>query len=262
MDYKTTMRDLLVSGTESGFGRYLCEELGGHEITRENKDRKIQELRIREVDLIIHCAHPSDRRVMSDQISKYMDDTVFLTKELLSVPHNYFIYVSSIDIYPKNDKEHFEDELIDLSEVDTIYGVTKLMSESLVRKKGSNHLIIRPSGLLGRYTKKNNLLRLLDDESPNLTLTGDSEINLVTYKTVLDFINSARKEELSGVYNICSSGNVSLMEIAEMVNKGVSFGNYKYDPTNVNNDRASCIVPALKSSSRDSVLEYINGQDS
>lgn len=215
----------LITGVTSGFGRFIYEELGGFGLTRQNR-HKLSE--IKKVDSIIHCAYDKRETISLGELPEYLDSNLFLTRELLQVPHKKFVFLSTTNVYPLSSKIHKEDEKIDINKVSTIYGLTKLMCEEMIKK--TSHLIIRCPGLLGRYSK-NNLTKLINDEE--LSLSKDSELNLVLYKDVLNFI----KKDKSGVYNIASSENIRFSKIAKILNKNPRFGNYKYQVGNIDNHR-------------------------
>ncbi len=215
----------LITGVKSGIGRFMYEELGGFGLTRQNR-HKLSE--IKEVDSIIHCAYDKRETIPLGELSNYLDSSIFLTKELLQIPHKKFVFLSTTNVYPSNSKIHQEDEKIDINKVSTIYGLTKLMCEEMIKK--TSHLILRCPALLGRYSK-NNLTKLINDEE--LSLSKDSELNLVLYQDVLNFI----KKDKSGVYNLTSSENIKLSKIAKILNKSPRFGNYKYQVGNIDNKR-------------------------
>ena len=163
-----------------------------------------------------------------EELPEYLDSSIFLTKELLQIPHKKFVFLSTVNVYPPSSKIHKEDEKIDINKVSTIYGLTKLMCEEIIKK--TPHLILRCPSLLGRYSK-NNLTRLINNEE--ISLSKDSELNLVLYEDVLNFI----KEDKSGIYNIASSENIRFSKIAKILNKSPQFGNYKYQVGNIDNHK-------------------------
>ena len=215
----------LITGVTKGFGRFVYEELGGFGLTRQNKHRLSE---IKKVDTIIHCAYDKREIISSEELPEYLDSSIFLTRELLQVPHRKFVFLSTVNVYPPSSKIHKEDRKIDINKVSTIYGLTKLMCEEMIKK--TDHLILRCPNFLGKYSN-NNLTKLINDDE--LSLSGDSELNLVLYEDVLDFI----KKDKSGIYNISSSENIKFSRIAKILNKTPQFGNYKYQVGNIDNNK-------------------------
>ena len=165
---KRAKNKFLITGTSSGLGKYLHDNLGGISLNRE----KIQK---NGAEIIIHCAFNSDRNPKNTD--QYFRDNVFLTGELTKVPHKKFIFISSVDVYPKDAKRHFENEVINRNKIDGLYAATKFMSEQLVKKNCSNFLILRCVALLGKDSRKNSLIKIIKDDKPTLTLSGKSVFN-------------------------------------------------------------------------------------
>ena len=245
------MKKILITGAKSGIGKYLHEHLGGVGFTRENAE-KILSAHER-FDVIIHCAYNSSREVDSENVHSYFSDTIGLTEKLLEMPHKLFIFFSTVDVYPRKKGLHKEDEIIPLDEVKGMYAITKLISESLVRDKSKNFLILRPTGLLGEYSKKGSLMKVLTDALPAITLTKNSEINCVLYPDILGFIQRAMEKNIHGIYNIASSQNITPVNIAKRMNKKVSFGRFEYNVGAYDTSKAVGIIPAFKKTSEDAI---------
>lgn len=215
----------LITGVTRGFGRFAYEELGGFGLTRQNR-HKLSE--IKKVDTIIHCAYDKREIIPLKDLKEYLDSNIFLTKELLQIPHRKFIFLSTINVYPPSSKIHRENEKIKLNEVSTIYGLTKLMCEEIIKE--TNYLVLRCSGLLGKYSK-NTLTRIINKEKINLS--ENSELNFILYEDVLDFI----KKDKSGVYNIASSENIKLSKLSKILNIPIKFGAHTYQAGNIDNSK-------------------------
>ena len=213
-------RKILVTGNKSGLGRYLYENLGGLGFDRDNFNRCIKEIRQKGSDVIIHCAFNPAKDIDTKLLYSYLYDNVLLTRELVSLLHKKFIFISTVEVYPKKNVIHTEKEGINVSLVGDLYAFTKLMSEVIIMNNCPNYLILRPSAFLGRYSRKNSLIKILDEESCSLTLTSNSRFNYVLHSDMLNFIQFAIKDDLKGIYNIASSKNISLSEVAEMSSIG------------------------------------------
>ncbi len=248
---------LLITGHKSGLGRYLHEQLGGIGLGRAISSSKFERIRREGVDVIIHCAFNSTREVDSNNLYQYLSDNVFLTKKLTKIPHKKFIYISSVDAYPKNNKKHSEKEVIDVNEMSGIYATTKVMSESLVQNLCPNFLILRCVALLGAYSRQNSLLKIAEEENPVLTLSADSIMNYILHSQVSDFIKYAVENNLSGIYNVASAENITLARVANLLRKKVSFGNYLYNVGDIDNNKIISISSAFKKTSREAVLEFL-----
>lgn len=235
---------MIITGTNNGLGKYLLGKMGGIGITRETTEREMEEA-TKLNNTIIHCAFDIN------EIDKHLRQTETLAKS----DHENFVYISSVDVYPESKLTHIEGEDIVLSK--NRYGEAKYEAENIVWKHGHNPLILRCSGLLGPHSKKNNLLKLIRDETPKLTLTPESKINVVSYEDVFEFIDNALKNNRIGVYNIASSKNISIKEVADKLTKNPIYGFFKYDVGKIDNMKAREFNPNLAKSSWQVIEEYL-----
>ncbi|MBI2098117.1 MAG: NAD-dependent epimerase/dehydratase family protein [Candidatus Wildermuthbacteria bacterium] len=248
---------VLVTGNKSGLGKYLHENfpnaMGWDRDTTEDEKEKIRK---EGVDVLIHCASNPAREVTSESLFSYIQDNICLAKELAAIPHKKFIFISSVDVYPRNSEVHAEDDVIDVNAVEGIYAICKLASESIVREYSLNYLIMRCSAFLGPYARKNSLLKIKEDENPTVTLTPDSEFNYVLYQDVLKFLQVAMEKDLKGICNLAASKNITLSQAADMFGKKVTFGEFRYRVGNIDNAKVASLIPAFKKSSEEIIREF------
>lgn len=255
-EYIRRKNNFLITGTSSGLGKFLHNNLGGLSLNRQTSEGDIGQIKREGAAFIIHCAFNSDRDPKN--IDQYFKDNVLLTEELTKIQHKKFILISSVDIYPKNFMNHSEDEVIDINKIDTLYGKTKLMSEELVIKNCSNFLILRCTALVGKDSRRNNLIKIFQDDKPTLTLSGKSVFNYILHSDLLDLIKLAIKRDLKGIYNVASSKNTSLSEAARLFKKRVKFGDYIYNVGKIENAKVAIILPAFKKTSREVISIFCN----
>ncbi len=249
---------IVITGAKSGLGRFLHENLGGLGVTRSTVDADMQRLQLFGADVIIHCAFNRSRDASASSMYGYVNDNVLLTAALAAVPHEKFIYLSSIEVYPKNGALHSETEPIGMDAVNGLYGAAKLMSEAIVAQLSSNHLILRAAGLLGGYSRRNTVIRLLEDDEPDLTLSPDSSINCVLYEDALRFINEAIKKDAQGVFNLASSANATVGEIAAFLGKRPRYGSWRYDAGRIDNLKATAITSGFQHTSMDALSRFVS----
>jgi len=246
----------LTTGTRSGFGRYCHDRFGGNPWTRDTSDADRERIRKTGVDVIIHCAFNSARNVTSADLYEYVADNVLLTEALTSIPHRKFVLMSTVDVYPKRGMQDSEAERIPVDDVGGIYGVTKLISEAIVAADSENHLILRCTALLGRHSRPNGLIRMLRNPGVALTLSAESRFNYVHYADVGQYIEQACVEDLRGIVNVASTGNVSLGDAARIVAARPKFGAYTYDVGAIDNVRIRAQSSAFANTSRQVVEEF------
>ncbi|MEW6006658.1 MAG: NAD(P)-dependent oxidoreductase [bacterium] len=255
-------KKIFTTGVNSGIGKYIYNNIGGIGLTRSTSDEDFEKIKRDGVDIIIHCAFNSKVNINSDSLYQYLEDNVLLTKKLLSIPHKKFIFFSTVDIYPKDNKYHSEDETIEINSICGIYGITKMISESIVRNFSKNYIILRPTALLGLYSRKNTLIEILESiNNITINLSANSVFNFVLYSDILNFIKFSINNDIKGIYNLSSSKNIVLSEIVKMLGKKVQFGNYIYNVGNINNTKISSIFPAFNKTSLEVINQFIEERE-
>lgn len=256
---------VLTTGTKSGLGRHVLKVFGGYSWNRDILTEEKDHLLKTGVDVIIHPAVNTQREIEinSSNLAQYISDNLLLTEELLNIPHQKFIYISTCDVYlnPRNSDPHTEDEIIDLNDmkkVKGIYGLTKLMSESLVQQNGKDFLILRSVTPLGIYSRKNTILKILQDDPCSVYLTPSSLYNCVLYEDFSDFIRFTIQNKITGIFNVASSETISLREIGELAGKKVTYGNYHYDVGCFSNQKIASVFPAFQKTSREVIIQFFS----
>ncbi len=248
---------VLVTGNQSGLGKYISREFGASGLDQDLPEEERKRLLARGAEVIVHCAFSAARGVDTDLLGKYYQDNIRLTYEVASCPHKIFIYISSLDVYPKDGKIYSEDDQIPLDDIHGLYPLTKLISESIVRKYCPRHIILRPGALLGKDARPNSLTRIAFEENCALTLSGDSRFNYVLHRDIFDFIVFAIERKVTGVYNVAASESITLGDIARMLGKEVRFGTFHYDVGEFNTQKITSLFPRFRKTSREVIEEFL-----
>lgn len=249
---------ILVTGVNSGLGKYCWQHFGGRGFSRSSHfDDVMREAEVKPYRAIIHCAFNAKPDISSSQLYTYLNDTLLLVRKLLQVPHGKFIFISSTDVYPKNEESHVETEEIFLKDAANIYAISKLISESLVQNETRDFLILRTTALLGEHARKNSLIKILTQENVKLTLAAESTFNYILHSDVADFIDVALRENLQGIYNLAASSTISLEEAAGNYDRQVEFGNYHYVTDSINNEKAKQIMNNFARTSLENIDLYL-----
>jgi len=194
----------LITGTNSGLGKWLSMQFPDcDKLTRKNSPA---EFNGNEYDLIIHCAASVQHCDWDSVGISLFEDNVFLTKEVVKIPHKKFILISSID-ESKNSP----------------YGISKRISEVIVRGSCSNYLVLRPSSLIGDGMKKNTFQKIIKGE--DIVLTHDTVMNYVLYEDVL----SAIKKGHNGIKVLRSNADMTIKEVTGVFGKNINFGPIHYN---------------------------------
>lgn len=226
----------LISGTSSGFGKYCHEQLGGDTWKRDGTHS------IKEYDYIIHCGWGGNTYNPTEYLEKALIYYNFLSYNKCKK----FIFISTIDIYPKNNRLHKESDNIDAKDILGISGLAKLAVEQEIQNHRQNYLILRCGALLGKYTPDNNLRKLAT--SRPLSIKYNSIFNLVLYENILDFIKLAIEKDLTGIYNIVANNNIKLYNLGYILpNKST----YRYVTPHISCDKLYLVDSSLVTNSYD-----------
>ena len=219
---------VLVTGANSGLGKWIstqfvgCEVfIRGSKITDFPKKTILSDgghtypaytMDFKEYDLIIHCAATISHCTWGDVESDLFDDNVFLTRELTKIPHKKFVLISTID-----------------EAKDSPYGVTKRISEIVVKELCENYLILRTSALLGKEMKKNTFQKIAGE---NIALTPDTVMNYILYEDVLNAI----KNNYTGTKVLRSNDDISMKEVVDVFGHDLTFGSIHYEIEYIESD--------------------------
>lgn len=245
----------LVTGASSGLGKFLCEQLPALAYSRNNPQASLKEIE-QPFDAIIHSAFNVNRDINSKNFSQYINDNLNLTQQLLSIPHKKFIFISTADVYPRDTTIWKEEDEFSIEKVQGLYGLTKLIAETLVKNATKNYLILRPTALLGLYSRPNSLIKMLRGETNQLTLSADSTFNYILHQDVVEFIRIALNQDLYGTYNLSATGEMMLGEVAKQLNHEIKFGSYTYNVANICNQKATKISDVFSQSSLNNVKRF------
>lgn len=248
------MNKILVTGTKRGLGKFLQIHFNSDRLDRETS------VPSHSFDVIIHCAVSKAKDVDLDNCADYFSDNVFLTKNILSIPCKKFIYLSTVDVYPKFSRYWAESDLLTFntgSPLLGMYGISKFVSESLVSNSVQNFTILRCAVLLNKYSRFNSIRQILDSSKHHdLFVSGESKYNYVLVSDLVRFIELVITNDLQGIYNVASSDYVRLDDLAREFNSDVSFSDYIYDLGKADNRKICNVAPYFDKGTLDAVRQF------
>lgn len=248
-------KNFLISGTSSGLGNYLSYKFNSDKFDRKkNLNFYIND----HYKTIIHCAFNKKISINGINTLDLLNDNIFLVQNLINIPHDKFILISSVDIYEKNNKTHKENEKIKIKSDTSFYSVAKIIQEEIVKKNCEKYLILRPSSLLGRGMKKNTIVKILNSidrkKFGKINLEGDSTLNFILYEDVYKVIKNEIPKK-NNVLNLVSKKNLKINEIIKEFNSKIKTGEYKHKTPKVSNKKIIANYKFLDKSSIDN-LKY------
>ena len=213
-----------VTGSKSGLGKFLVT-LDGFEPFQVDKTEK-PSIYAGIVHAGYRAPNPSDiEGALSDSLEQIRS-----TSRLLKLFSANFVYISSIDVFPKCTDEVFDEGTsIDLRSVTGHHGLLKLYLESLVEKSADRFAIVRPGLMVGSNARPNVLSRVIAGDPGPYTLSPKSTFLPTPHHLVGKSIQAFLQGESSGRWAVVPSGPVTLEEVAIMSgNRGAQFGQHLY----------------------------------
>ncbi len=172
-------------------------------------------------DLLINADGNSKKFLAErDAPAEFEASVTSVLRSLLDFPCRRYVYLSTIDVYPRCDGPRWNRETaaIDPARLSR-YGLHKFLAEQLVRKYAPRWLICRLAGLVGAGLWKNSIHDILHDQP--LWVHVDSTYQYMHTDDVARIIlKLSRGQPENEVFNICGEGCVSLAEVLAMAGKG------------------------------------------
>tara|TARA_Y100000768_G_C23904013_1_gene646603 strand:+ start:85 stop:792 length:708 start_codon:yes stop_codon:yes gene_type:complete len=211
------MKNIYISGTSSGLGKFLIKSIHNSKKFYRNKKNNIKKNSI-----LIHSAFFKKKNNESKKnfnINKLQTLTLF--KKIKKYNFESIILISTIDIYHTESSKNS-------------YIVLKKKLETEI-KKTKNFYIFRCGLLIGKQMKKNSFYKLIRAKSKTkIPLSSKSSIYLTSYKDILNGIKKIieKKKIKNDTYNLVSKEKLYLKNFE---NKNIIFGNYQLNYKKINN---------------------------
>ncbi len=243
---------ILIVGANGNLGSYLSQHFESDQFYR-NVD--LNDFLRQAYDIIIYCAS-NTKNLKNGQLNDYYYDNYGLLQDILKIQHQYLIYFSSVDVYPEFTEICSENSEIQIRDVRSPYGLFKLLSEEFIRKlKCNNSVILRPSMMISPQSAKNNLKKIIEDEHPIVSVSPDSEYNVISYSDVLNIVRHFIATRQTGIYNLASSKNIKLLYLASKLNKQVVWGKFLYKLNKIDIAKITTIYSPLLQTSEQVIFD-------
>lgn len=247
---------ILISGTSSGLGKYLSQKFHCDKFDRKKKNNFYLNNNYK---TIIHCAFNKNITVKKNFLN-LLHDNIYLVQNLINIPHDRFIFLSSVDVYEKNQKIHYESEIINIKSDTSFYSAAKIMQEEIVKKNSNNYLILRISSLLGKGMKENTIVKILNADSKKkskkINLNGKSTLNFILYDDIYRVIKDQLSIKKNNILNLVSNQNLEINKIVSEFKSYVDKGNFSHITPLVSNKKITKKYKFLNKSSLQNLKNY------
>jgi hypothetical protein len=217
----------LISGTSSGIGKFLSTKLPFAE--RYDRSTPISNYKNQTYDAIIHCAYGDGFLKGHKNIYEQSKSNIRLVEDLCDINCGVFIFFSSIDVYPRGFSGSLSDFELGSGEMLSRHAFFKIIGESIIGSKVKQHLILRPSLMVGKDARASTFVNIIRGSKGPFTLAKKSRFNLITHDQVLFCLQAALATKTKGTINLCSGLELSLDEVARHVsNDNISWGRFEY----------------------------------
>ena len=238
---------ILVTGTSSGLGKFLFNKFNAESFNRiSHKNHK------KHYDVIIHCAYNLERNITNNNIIQYLDDTITLTKKLINLECDLFVFISTIDVYNSKNVLNTENKSINIYKQKNIYSLTKVICEEIIKKKTKKNLILRSGLLIGKGSRKNSITKIIRNFT-KINLSNNSNFYCIHYNDIEKIIKSSIENKITGTFNCVLKPSVKLGDIAKKYSKSLTFGDFTYCSPKVSNKKLLKYFNFLKHSSMDCI---------
>jgi nucleoside-diphosphate-sugar epimerase len=204
----------------SGLARYCITNKIPHQIiTRENYKNFIGQ----HCEVLIN-ANGNSKMYLAKQspLEDFEASVRSVRASLCDFPADYYIYLSSCDVYPdySSPKTTTETLEIDVSK-QRPYGFHKYLAEKCVIHQAKEWLILRLGGLIGPNMIKNPIFDILNNQP--LWLDPSSEMQFIhtdtAAKITFELLN---KKVSSSIINVCGEGTITLNDVINAINRPVN----------------------------------------
>ena len=206
---------VLVSGSSSGLGAYLKDHFQATPFDR-SINQPAETIPDGGYSTIIHCAFSGNvPEGMTEE--DYYAQNLKLAETLLALPHEHFVFISSVDV---------------LAPELNAYAKSKLQVEELVQQKATNPLILRPGLLFGTHMRQGQAVRVLKGETGPFSLAANSTFTYLNYQDIAALIEKATAANSTGTW-VVKRSCFTLSEAADSLSTQPQWGGYAYTTADV-----------------------------
>lgn len=233
------MKNILITGTSSGLGKYLSKKFKCTPFTRKSKNTK--KIVNTKWDLIIHCAfNPKTFNIID--FEKYYEDNIVLSNFISSLSGKK-IFISTCAIYDhiKNKIERKETARINIKEIKNTYAKAKYICEKFFDI--DKNIIIRLGSVIGKEIRTGSTINtILNKKRSKIRLNESCKFSYVSYEEVYNFLSILLSKKKTGIYNFLRTDYLKLKDIQKKLNLSqIEYGDIKFNVTEAINYKSNKI---------------------
>mgnify|MGYP006075898727 CR=1 FL=1 len=246
---------ILVTGINSGLGKYLVKELKCYGLSRKSDIKKLSKIKW---NLIIHCAVNTKKINFKNDLIKQINDNLVLSYNISNFSGKK-IFISSCAVYEKIDlRKRIEKKIDFINNDNSQYSMNKILSESFFIND-KNNVILRMGSIVGKPMKNNTIYKILNNNLPKIGVRANSQYSFISYKEIYEFISLVVNKKISGIYNFLRTDYNSIKNISNNLfpDKKIKFGNYQFSVVKADNHKISKLFLKNKKNTGDILKEYL-----
>ena len=223
-------KNILITGTSSGLGKYLKKKFCG---VAFNREKKISFYKKKKWKLVIHAGFYTGNN------EKRINEAIEISKNISSLKAEKIIFISSLIVYDKNKSS---------------YKQSKIICEKFFKNK-KNSYILRLGSLIGKEMRHNTISKILLDKNPKIGLSKKSRYSFTSYNEIYILIKKIILQKKIFITDFLRRDFITLNSIALKLNKKVKFGNYVFNCIDVPNKNKIHFINIIKNKSSIDILK-------
>lgn len=248
---------IFIIGSSGFLGKTLYNYLKKFFIVKSINKSNLSKFKKRKCDILINANGNSKKYLSEKNFAKDFNLNVNSTVNFLTkLNYDKYIHISTIEVYNNTSAKNKTFEKTKIRPLYlSKYGFNKYLSELIVQKIASRWLILRLTGMVGEYMKKNPVFDMLNDQklfvnlSSKFMFINTIEVSKIIHKLILKF-------EKNQIINIGPKNNIMLEYIANRLKYKTTIRN-KLEKININVNTSKLQKIFKTNSSKITIKNYL-----
>ena len=137
----------------------------------------------------------------------------------------------------------------------SLYKISKLICENILKER-KQLVILKLGSIIGKYMRKNTILKLIKDKDVKIGLSKKSLYSFISFSEILDFINICLKGNYIGTFNFLRNDFVTLEKYQKIKQKS-SIWKFFFKGISGSNSKINKIYNLREKTSIDVIIDEI-----